>query len=48
MKIWDLATGKCIATFEARIDCVAVAPDGVSIVAGDSSGKVHFLRLMGV
>ncbi|HAC63994.1 MAG TPA: hypothetical protein DCF68_10760 [Cyanothece sp. UBA12306] len=49
VKIWDLVTGNCIATFtaEASITCVAVAPDGVSIVAGDSSGKVHFLQLIG-
>ncbi|MEA5534411.1 hypothetical protein [Crocosphaera sp. XPORK-15E] len=48
LKIWDLVTGKCIATFtaEADINCVAVAADGV-IVAGDSSGNVHFLRLIG-
>ncbi|EAZ90378.1 WD40 repeat domain-containing protein [Crocosphaera chwakensis] len=50
LKIWDLKTENCIATFtaEASITCVAVAPDGVSIIAGDSSGNVHFLRLMGV
>jgi len=23
-------------------------PDGVTVVAGDSSGRVHFLRLEGV
>ncbi len=50
LKLWDLATGECIATFTADypIKCCAVAPDGRTIVAGDSSGKVHFLRLEGV
>ncbi|HEY9702252.1 MAG TPA: hypothetical protein V6C58_07385, partial [Allocoleopsis sp.] len=50
LKVWDLATGECIATFIAEypILCCAVAPDGRTIVAGDSSGRVHFLRLEGV
>ncbi len=49
LKVWDIETGKCIATFtaEAGINCVEVANDGVSIVAGDSSGNVHFWRLIG-
>ncbi|MEH1978728.1 MAG: hypothetical protein V7L27_05560 [Nostoc sp.] len=39
-----------IATFtgEYPISCCAVAPDGVTIVAGDTSGRVHFLRLQGM
>ncbi|MBS9386977.1 MAG: hypothetical protein HEQ24_23330 [Dolichospermum sp. BR01] len=49
IKIWDLATRKEIATFtgESPINCCAVAPDGVTIVAGESSGRLHFLRLQG-
>ena len=49
IKIWDLRTGREIATFtgEYSITCCAVAPDGVTIVAGESSGRVHFLRLQG-
>ncbi|MDB9486116.1 WD40 repeat domain-containing protein [Dolichospermum circinale CS-537/01] len=49
IKIWDLATRKEIATFtgESPITCCAVAPDGVTIVAGESSGRLHFLRLQG-
>jgi WD40 repeat protein len=47
IKIWDLATRKEIATFtgESPILCCAVAADGVTIVAGEESGRVHFLRL---
>ena len=50
LKVWELATGQKIATFtgEDSIDCCAVAPDGVTIAAGDESGKVHFLRLQGI
>ena len=49
IKIWDLATRKEIATFtgESPILCCATAPDGVTIVAGEYSGRLHFLRLQG-
>jgi len=50
LKVWDLASGKEITTFagDSRLLCCAIAPDGVTIVAGELSGKVHFLRLEGV
>ena len=50
LKIWDLLTGKEVASFsgEGAFDCCAFAPDGVTVVAGDASGRVHFLRLEGV
>ncbi|MEH1921859.1 hypothetical protein [Nostoc sp.] len=50
LKVWNLATGEVIATFtgEYPISCCAVAPDGMTIVAGDTSGRVHFLRLQGM
>jgi WD40 repeat protein len=50
LKVWDLATGRCIATFwgDSPFLTCAVAPDGVSIVAGDQAGGVHFFRLEGV
>lgn len=50
LKLWNLETGEEIATFtgEAPFLCCAVAPDGVTIVAGESSGRVHFLRLENV
>jgi tetratricopeptide (TPR) repeat protein len=50
LKIWDLLTGKEVASFsgEGAFDCCAFAPDGVTVVAGDASGRVHFLRLEGM
>ncbi|MBX9255101.1 hypothetical protein H1Q63_14325 [Desmonostoc muscorum CCALA 125] len=47
LKVWNLQTREVIATFsgEYPIYCCAVAPDGMTIVAGDASGRVHFLRL---
>jgi WD40 repeat protein len=50
LKIWDLNTGDQMATFtgeSGELLCCAVAPDGVTVVAGDNSGRVHFLRLEG-
>ncbi|MFN6437814.1 MAG: WD40 repeat domain-containing protein [Nostoc sp. DedSLP01] len=50
LKVWNLATGEVIATFtgESSINCCAVAPDRMTIVAGERSGRVHFLRLEGM
>jgi WD40 repeat protein len=50
LKIWDLETRKIIASFcaDGELLACAVAPDGVTIVAGEASGRVHFLRLEGV
>ncbi len=47
LKVWDMETGKIVATFTAdgSILCCAIAPYGKTIVAGESSGRVHFLRL---
>jgi WD40 repeat protein len=47
LKIWDLLSGKEIASFsgEGSFKGCAISPDGVSVVAGDSLGRVHFLRL---
>jgi WD40 repeat protein len=49
LKVWDLQTGKEISTFigDSPINCCAVSPDGLTIVAGEPSGRVHFLRLEG-
>nr|WP_198525340.1 WD40 repeat domain-containing protein [Oscillatoria sp. PCC 10802] len=49
VKIWDLRSGKLIASFtgDSPIKCCAVAQDGVTVVAGEESGRVHFLRLEG-
>ena len=47
LKVWDLDSGSCLATFtaDAPLKACAVAKDGVSVVAGDASGTVHFLTL---
>ena len=45
LKVWDLANGKAIASFtgDSILHTCAVAPDGVTIIAGEASGRVHFL-----
>ncbi|MEG4020621.1 hypothetical protein QUA01_20685, partial [Microcoleus sp. S36a_B3] len=50
IKVWDLWSGSVIASFtgESSIASCAIAPDGVTIVAGDAFGRVYFLRLEGV
>ncbi|MEG4854677.1 WD40 repeat domain-containing protein [Microcoleus sp. B5-D4] len=50
LKVWDLTTGNIIASFmsDNPIASCAIAPDGVTIVAGDESGRVYFLRLEGM
>lgn len=47
LKIWELANGKLIASFtgEGGLTSCAVAPDGITIVAGDVSGRLIFLHL---
>ena len=48
VRLWELESGNEIVTFtgDGGIDSCAVAPDGRTIVAGDGSGRVHFLRLV--
>jgi WD40 repeat protein len=47
LKVWDLATGGVVATFAADYPllCYASSPRAETLVAGDSSGRVHLLRL---
>ncbi|BAY88615.1 MULTISPECIES: NB-ARC domain-containing protein [unclassified Tolypothrix] len=47
LQVWNLETAENIAIFtsDSSINCCAVAPDGVTIVAGDALGRLHFLRL---
>jgi WD40 repeat protein len=45
LKVWDLETGKVVAAFTADgslLSC-AVGPGSQVMVAGDRSGRVHFL-----
>ncbi|XZN92415.1 MAG: WD40 repeat domain-containing protein [Microcoleus sp.] len=46
LRVWDLQTGDAIARFngDSAINYCAVSPDGITIVAGEESGRVHFLR----
>jgi WD40 repeat protein len=46
--LWDLKTRKEKATFtgEGEITDCGVTADGRTIIAGDSSGRVHFLRVV--
>jgi hypothetical protein len=50
LKVWDLATGQVLATFngESRMTAGCAASDGVTFIAGEVSGRVHILRLAGV
>jgi WD40 repeat protein len=49
LRVWDLDSGQEITSFtlECAVLSCAVSPSGV-IVAGDESGRVHFLELVGV
>jgi len=44
--VWDLDAGRALAlvTLEASVSRAAVAPDGVSLVAGDEGGNVYCLE----
>jgi WD40 repeat protein len=46
VRAWDLGTGESIATFstDAPVTGCAIARGGVTIVAGDQGGQVHFLQ----
>jgi WD40 repeat protein len=47
VKVWNLETGEEIATFTGEYPSYscAVTPNGLTIVAGDAAGRVHFLKL---
>ena len=48
LKVWDLQSRDVVTSFigESEIDAVAISPDGMTIIAGERSGRLHFLRLM--
>jgi hypothetical protein len=50
LKVWDLTTGGVVASFAADypLQCCASSPRGETLVAGDTSGRVHLLRLEGL
>jgi len=45
--VWELETGTLLATFgaDSEVRACAVARGGVTLVAGDAQGCLHFLRL---
>jgi WD40 repeat protein len=47
LRVWNLESGEYSAGFtgEGPISHFAVAPDGRTIIAGEKSGRWHFLRL---
>ncbi|MDB9314152.1 hypothetical protein PN462_13655, partial [Spirulina sp. CS-785/01] len=49
LKVWDMQTGEVLTTFttDTPILSCAVSGDGRTVVAGDTSGRVYFLRLEG-
>ena len=50
LKVWDLTTGGVVATFAADypLQCCASSTRAETLVAGDTSGRVHLLRLEGL
>lgn len=50
LRVWDIITLREVARFtgEGAFWSCTVALDGVTVVAGDHSGRVHFLRLEGI
>jgi WD40 repeat protein len=47
LKVWDLEIGQELASFtaEASVECCTLALNGDTVVAGDQSGHMYFLRL---
>ena len=50
LRVWDLKDGRELVTFtiDGIVKACALANDNRTIVAGDSFGRVHFLRLEGL
>jgi WD40 repeat protein len=47
VKLWNLESNELMATFtgESWMWSCAISPDGQSVVAGEQSGRMHFLRM---
>lgn len=48
--LWDLTSGIEIAGFygDRSLSVCCIPPDGKTIVAGDATGRMHFLRIEGM
>jgi WD40 repeat protein len=46
VRVWDVVRGELLATFagEGPMQTCVIAPDDVTIVAGEDTGRVHLLR----
>jgi WD40 repeat protein len=46
LRLWDLASGECLAEYyaDAKIDCLAFTRDDV-VVAGSADGRLHILEI---
>jgi hypothetical protein len=46
--MWDIQIGQelAMAALDGALECIAVAPDSVTVVAGDRGGNVYYLRYM--
>lgn len=50
VKVWDLRSGQLIDDFrgDTRLWTANITKDGKTVIVGEQSGRVHFLRLEGV
>jgi len=50
LRFWDLETRSSVAGFggDSALTSCAISPDGLTIIAGEESGRLHFLGLEGV
>ena len=50
VKVWNIVNGEELMTFtgEGTFSCCGISPDGETIVAGELSGRLHFLKLEGM
>jgi WD40 repeat protein len=50
LRVWNLESFTGLATFtgDGVSHSCAIRPDGSTIIAGEESGRVHFLRLEGI
>ena len=48
LRLWNINSGRCYTTLasEAPFDAVAIDPNNVKMVAGDTHGIVHFIKLI--
>ena len=47
-KLWDVSTGQVLATFtgDSAMTACAAAPGNHTFIAGETSGRLHFLTLI--